>query len=453
MAESLNEPGLDLAQWSLERAHAAGADAAEVLIVSAESLSAGVRMGEVEKLKSSRERRLGVRVFVGKSSATAATAEMEHDTLGEFVAETVRMARLTAPDQWSGLPDPALHPKSLPELELSDPASGIIDADRALELARTAERAALGADARIKNSEGAEFDSGRYRVTFANSQNFANEYAGTSYGLAVAPIAEENGAMQLGHWYTHSRRFGGLDDAASVGLTAARRALRRLGARKIKTTRAPVVFDPDMAAGLIRSVAGAASGPSLYRGASFLVGKLGQQIANANVTIIDDGTMRGGLGSKPFDGEGLPTTRKNLVERGVLQTYLLDCYSARRLNLQPTGNASRGVGDTPSVGTTNLYLQPGPYSPEEIIRTVKRGLYVTELIGFGVNGVTGDYSRGASGLWIEDGELTYPVQEITIAGNLKDMYMSIEMIGNDLVWRSSTVSPTLKIGEMMIAGE
>jgi len=312
------EPGVDLAQWSLEQARAAGADAAEVLIVSGETLSAGVRMGEVEKLKSSRERRLGVRVFVGKSSATASTAEFERKALGEFVADTVRLARLTAPDQWSGLPDPALHPSVLPELELSDPSSGIIDADRALEIARTAERAALGADSRIKNSEGAEFDSGYYRVVFANNQGFAGEYAGTSYGLAVAPIAEENGAMQPGHWYTQNRRFDGLEDAASVGLTSARRALRKLGARKIKTMRAPIVFDPDMAAGLLRALAGAASGPSLYRGASFLVGRLGTEVANAGVTIIDDGTMRGGLGSKPFDGEVLPITRKNLVERGAL---------------------------------------------------------------------------------------------------------------------------------------
>jgi len=238
-----------------------------------------------------------------------------------------------------------------------------------------------------------------------------------------------------------------------VGLTSAKRALRKLGARKIKTTRAPIVFDPDMAAGLLRALAGAISGPSLYRGASFLIGRLGTEIASAGVTIIDDGTMRGGLGSKPFDGEGLPVTRKNVVERGVLKTYLLDSYSARRLGLASTGNAARSAGDAPSVSPTNLYLQPGSYSPEEIIRTVKRGLYLTELIGFGINSVTGDYSRGASGIWIEDGELAYPVQEITVAGNLKDMFMSIEMIGNDLTWRSSTVAPTLKISEMMIAGE
>ena len=237
-----------------------------------------------------------------------------------------------------------------------------------------------------------------------------------------------------------------------MGKTATSRALRRLGARKIKTTRAAVVFDPDMAASLLRSVAGAASGPSLYRGASFLAGRLDTPIAAANVTVRDDGRMLAGLGSKPFDGEGLATNQKNLIENGVLKTYLLDSYSARKLKLAPTGNASRGVGDAPGVSPTNLYLQPGAYTPEQIIGSLKRGLYVTELIGFGVNGVTGDYSRGAGGLWIEDGELAYPVQEVTIAGNLKEMFLGIEMIGNDLRWRSSVAAPTIKLAELMIAG-
>ncbi len=215
-----------------------------------------------------------------------------------------------------------------------------------------------------------------------------------------------------------------------------------------------MVFEPEMAATLIRSLVGAASGPSLYRGASFLLGKLGEQIGAAGVTIYDDGTMVGGLGSKPFDGEGLATNRKTVVDRGLLATYLLDSYSARKLKLAPTpGNAARSVGEAPSVSPTNLYLEAGRYSPEEIIGSVKHGLYVTELIGFGVNAVTGDYSRGAGGLWIENGELTHPVQEITIAGNLKDMFFAIEMVGNDLRWRSSVVSPTIKIAEMMIAGE
>jgi PmbA protein len=441
-----------LADWILEHVRKQGATAAEVLYVSGESLSAGVRLGNVEKLKSAREQRLGLRVFVGQSSATASTAEFERDELRRFVADTIRLARVTAADPCSGLPDPGLHPRHLAELELADPSHGIIAAERALEIARAAEGAALKLDRRIRNSEGAEFDSGRYSMLFANSQGFSGEYAETSYSLGAAPIAQSDGEMQQGYWYTLNRRFDRLEDAESVGVTAARRALRRLGARKIKTTRAPVVYDPDMAAGLLRALAGAASGPSLYKGASFLVGRLGVQIAAPGVTITDDGTMPGGLGSRPFDGEGLATTRKLVVDKGVLAVYLLDCYSARKLKLAPTGNATRSVGDAPGVGPTNLYLEPGRYSPEEIIRSVSQGLYLTELIGFGVNAVTGDYSRGAGGLWIENGELAYPVQEITIAGNLKDMFMSIEMIGNDLRWRSSIASPTIKIGEMMIAG-
>jgi PmbA protein len=443
-----------LAQWVLDQARHHGANAAEALLVSAESTSAGVRLGEVEKLKSSRERRLGIRVFVDHASATAATAEMERKSLDGFIQNTVAMARLTAPDPFSGLPEPERQAQDFPDLEMTDSERGIVAADEALELARAAEKAALGADPRIRNSEGGEFHSGLYSVLFANSNGFAGEYSATSFNLAAAPIAQsEDGRMQQGYWYTAGRHFRMLENPEAVGKTAASRALRRLGARKIKTTHAPVVFDPDMAASILRALAGAASGPSLYKGASFLTGKLGEQIMAANVTVRDDGRMKAGLGSKPFDGEGLPTGRKSLVERGVLQSYLLDCYSARKLKLQPTGNASRGVGEIPGVSPTNFYLEPGPYTPQQIIGSVKRGLYVTELIGFGVNGVTGDYSRGAGGLWIEDGEPVYPVQEITIAGNLKDMFMSIEMIGNDLKWRSAIVSPTIKIAEMMIAGE
>jgi PmbA protein len=441
-----------LAEWALGEAKRHGASAAEVLCVSAESLSAGVRLGEVEKLKSSRERRLGLRVFVGQSSATASTAELERTSLAEFIEESVKLARLTAADPWSGLPDVALQAKSFPDLGLADETAEIVPADRALAIARTAERAALGHDARIRNSEGAEFDSGRYAILFANSQGFCGDYEGTSFSLAVAPIAQDDGSMQIGYWYTSNRRLAKLEDAESIGVTAAKRAVRRLGARKIKTTRAPIVFDPDMAAGLIRTLASAASGPSLYKGASFLMDRLGTEVASPAVTIIDDGRMPGALGSKPFDGEGLPTNRKSLVEKGVLKTYLLDSYSARKLKLQPTGNASRSVGAAPGVSTTNLYLEPGPHTPEQIIGSVKSGLYLTEMIGFGVNLVTGDYSRGAGGMWIENGELVHPVQEVTIAGNLKEMFRAVEMIGNDLHWRSSVASPTLKIAEMTIAG-
>jgi PmbA protein len=442
-----------LAPWVVDQARRHGASAAEVMLVSAESITVGVRLGEVEKLKSSRERRLGLRVFVDHASANASTAELERKSLDQFIQDTVTMARLTAPDPFSGLPEPERQARDLCDLELTD-SRGIIGAGEALELARAAEKAALEADPRIRNSEGGEFHSGLYSVLFANSNGFIGEYSASSYHLGVSAIAHtDDGRMQQGYWYTAGRHFEALEDPEEVGKTAAHRALRRLGARKIKTTRAPVVFDPDMAASLLRAFAGAVSGPSLYKGASFLLGQLGQQVMAANVTIQDDGRMRRGLGSKPFDGEGLPTNRKNVVEKGVLRTYLLDCYSARKLKLEPTGNASRGVGETPGVSPTNFYLEPGPYTPEQIIGSVKHGLYVTELIGFGVNSVTGDYSRGAGGLWIEDGQLVFPVQEITIAGNLKDMFMSIEMVGNDLRWRSAVVAPTIKISEMMIAGE
>jgi PmbA protein len=448
----MDEVSLEMGEWVLEQAQHAGASAAEVMMISAESLSAAVRLGEVEKLKSSRERRLGIRVFTGQSAATASTSELERDSLRQFVVDTVELARLTAPDPFSGLPDPELHPRSLPDLDLADSQHRIIPAEQALKMAREAEAAALGHDPRIKNSEGAGFDSGVYQLIFMNSQGFSGSFRGTTFSLSTVVIAETDGAMQRDYWYSTNRHFDRLEAPEEIGRHAAQRTLRRLGARKVKTIAAPVVFDPDMAAGLIRSLAGAASGTALYKRASFLLDRLRHQVASPNVTIIDDGTIAGLLGSRPFDGEGLATRRKALVQKGELSSYLLDCYSARKLGLAPTGNAARGLSDAPGVSPHNLYLEPGPYTPEQIIRSVPHGLFVTELIGFGVNGVTGDYSRGASGLWIENGELAYPVEEITIAGNLKEMYLAIEMVGNDLSWRSSVAAPTVKISEMTIAG-
>jgi PmbA protein len=257
--------------------------------------------------------------------------------------------------------------------------------------------------------------------------------------------------MQRDSWYTTARRRAALEAPDAVGRTAAERALRRLGARKVKTTEVPIIFDPDTAASLIRSIAGAASGPSLYRRASFLLERLGSRVAAAAVNLVDDGLIEAGLGSRPFDGEGLATRRTAIVEDGVLRSYLLDTYSARKLGLASTHHATRdgaGVG----VGTTNLMLLPGSTSPRELIASVKSGLYVTELIGFGVNGVTGDYSRGAAGLWIDNGELAYPVEEVTVAGNLLEMFDRIDGIGNDLVLRERTSAPTLKIARMVVAG-
>ncbi len=443
---------LELAQWALERARARGASAAEVLTLTAEALSAGVRLGEVEKLKSSRERRIGLRVFTGSSSACASTAELSPDGLERFIEETIALARVTARDPWSGLPAPELHPREVPELNLEDTTHRVIGAEGALDMARRAEQAALSSDPSITNSEGAEFSSGWHRLTFVNSQGFSAAYNATSYSLVVTPIAQAGGSMQRDYWYSAARRYELLKAPEEVGLIAGRRARRRLGARKIPTRRAPIIFDSETAGSLLGAVAAAACGHALYTGASFLKDRLGTRIAAPSVDLIDDPTIVGALGSKPFDGEGTASRRKTLIAQGELKSYLLDSYSARKLGLASTGNASRGIGGPPSAAPTNLYLEPGPQSPEEIIRSVKSGLLVTEMIGFGINLVTGDYSRGAAGFWIEDGELAYPVEEITIAGNLAQMMRDVEMIGNDLEWRSSVASPTIKIAEMTIAG-
>ena len=326
--------------------------------------------------------------------------------------------------------------------------------DEHIALAKRAEAAALGADPRVTNSEGSDFNSSDGRIVLANSRGFVGTYRSSSFSVSVSPVATDpaTGGMQRESWYAVQRAYERLDSPESVGQEAARRTLRRLGARKVQTQKVPVVFDQDMAAGLMGNLCGAVSGYALYKGASFLLGQLGQKIAPDTVTVYDDGRMFRGLGSRPFDGEGLPTRKTTVVERGVLKSYLLDTYSGKKLGLSSTGNAARSVGDSLSVGATNFYLVPGTAAPSDIIRSVKRGLYVTELIGFGINMVTGDYSRGAAGFWIENGELAYPVEEITIAGNLKRMFQDIELIGSDLQFRGRIACPTIKIREMTVAG-
>jgi PmbA protein len=288
---------------------------------------------------------------------------------------------------------------------------------------------------------------------FANAHGFYGDFSSSNFSCSVSPIAVENGLMQRDYWYSVGRKVSRLDAPEAIGREAGRRTVRRLGARKITTCRVPVVFDPEMAGSLLGNLCSAVNGYSIYKGASYLMGRLGEKIAADSVMVYDDGRMLGGLGSKPFDGEGLPTQKTVIVDKGRLTSYLLDTYAARKLNLASTGNASRTIGEAPSASATNFYLSPGSVTPEHIIGSVKRGLYVTELIGFGINMVTGDYSRGAVGFWIENGELAYPVEEITIAGNLKDMWQGVEAIGNDLVFRGRVASPTIKIAEMTVAGD
>jgi PmbA protein len=435
----------------LGRARARGATEADGFLIEEQHFSASVRLGQVDTVKHSREQRLSLRVFAGKASAAASTSDLSRASLERVVDEATALARVTAEDPHAGLPDPAELITAVPDLELEERGGEDLAPEAKVELARRAEAAALESDPRVTNSEGAEYWDRRARYVYATSHGFARGYATTAFGLSVSPVASANGEMQRDYWYSAARHRDALEEPAAIGRTAARRALRRLGGRKVKSVEVPVIFDPDTAASLVRSLAGAASGPGLYRRASFLVDRLGQRIAAPAVTIVDDGLIPRALGSRPFDGEGLASRSTVVVGEGVLQSYLLDSYSARKLGLRSTHHASRdgtGVG----VATTNLVLRPGPTPPEDLIRSVENGFYVTELIGFGVNGVTGDYSRGAVGLWIENGELSYPVEEVTVAGNLLEMFGAIEGIGNDLVMRDRTVSPTLLIGRMVVAG-
>jgi PmbA protein len=435
----------------LKRAVARGATAADGFLVEERHFSALVRLGQVDTVTHADDRRLSLRVFVGQASAAASTSDLSRESLERVVDEATALARITSADPHAGLPEPSTLIDGLPDLDLADATGHDLAPEAKIEIARRAEAAALAEDSRITNSEGAEFYDRQARYAYATSHGFERDYATSSFGITASPVASENGEMQRDSWYSAARKRARLEEPEAIGRIAARRAVRRLGGRKVKTVEVPVIFDPENAASLLRAMAGAASGPSLYRRASFLLDRLGTRVAAPSVTLVDDGTIAGALGSRPFDGEGLPTRRTVLVREGVLESYLLDSYSARKLGMTSTHHAVRD-GSGVSVSTSNLMLLPGTASPAELIASVKNGFYVTELIGFGVNGVTGDYSRGAAGMWIENGELSHPVEEVTVAGNLLDMFTALEGIGNDLVLRDRTVSPTLLIGRMVVAG-
>jgi PmbA protein len=436
----------------LAKAKHSGATEADIIIADGEAFSVQVRLGIVDRLTKAREKHLGLRVFVGKRSASTSTSDFSADSLDQLIAETCTLAKAVVEDQVSGLPAADQMAREEPDLDLYDSVK--LNTEQQIDLAKRVEAVAMSTDERVTNSEGGDFDSSSGRVVLGNSHGFLGEYQSSSFSLSVSPVATdpETGAMQRDSWYSIQRKFAKLDTPEVVGLEAARRTIRKLGARKVATQRVPVVFDSETAGSLMGNLCSAVSGYSLYKGASFLAGQLGMPLASENVTVYDDGQVIGALGSRPFDGEGLPTRKTTVVDRGMLKSYLLDTYSGRKLGLPSTGNASRSVGENPSVGPTNFYLAPGTKTAQDIIKTVKQGLYVTDLIGFGINMVTGDYSRGASGFWIEGGELAYPVEEITIAGNLKEMFAGIEMIASDLVFRGRIASPTVKIAEMMVAG-
>jgi PmbA protein len=439
-------------QHALDSARKAGAWAADVGLTAGESFEARVRGDEIDFVKQARERGLGVRVFYGGrgglSSATTHTNDLTPDVIASVARDAVALARSTVPDACAGLPDGGFATE-MPELGLFEPRDRPFDTEGRIEAARAAEAAAHAVDPRIGDSDGSSVGSAWTQVVYGNSAGFLSDYTSGRHSLVAESLARSaDGKMQRDVWYTSARRLDALEPAAAVGVKSAERALRKLGAKRVPTCEAPVIFDPLVAPGLLRQLAGCLSGYAVYRGSSFLAGRMGERIASPNVTVIDDGRRVGGLGSRPFDGEGLPTRRNVLVEGGRLRSWLLDTYAARKLGLASTGSAVRGGG----ASTTNLWLEPGTLSPETIVASTPRGLYVTELIGQGFNPVTGDYSRGASGVWIENGELAFPVEEITIAGNLGAMLKDIDAVGNDLLWLGSAAAPTLRISRMTIAG-
>jgi PmbA protein len=442
----------------MERALRAGASEAEVVIRDGDEFSALVRLGQVETLKESGARGIGLRVFLGSSGAyrTANTSSSDFSEAGlaHLVAGALDLARVTSVDPFAGLPESGAMGQLQGDLGLYyEDVYSLPPAER-IDYARRAEAAALSADPRLKNSDGGSFDAATGHKIMVNSRGFAGESRRSYCSLSAMPIAQtEQGGMQRDYWYSSARTIAKLETPESIGAEAARRTLRRLNARRVPTQSVPILFAPEIARSLIGSIFEAANGDSIYRGASFWANQLGKQVASENVTVIDDGTIPGLFGTSPFDGEGLPTRRTVIVEKGILKNYLLNTYTGRKLNMESTGNASRGLAGTPGIGAGNLFLEAGTVTPQEMLAGVKTGFYVTELMGAGANMVTGDYSRGAAGLWIENGELTYAVEEITIAGNLKEMLNNVTGIGNDLEFRGSVTAPTLRIDGMTIAGE
>ena len=444
----------EVATEVVDRAMRAGATAAEAVAREGNEFSTVVRLGQVETLKESGAKVLGVRVFHGQRAASTYTSDFSPAGLDQLVNSAVSLARITSEDPVSGLPQASELGKLDTDLDLYYQDVYSLSTEQRIEYARRAEKAATSADARIQNSEGGSFDAADGRKVLANSLGFIGEYKRSYCSVSAVPVAkDESGAMQRDFWYSVARSIKLLDSPEEVGKVAAQRTLRRLGARKVKTSQVPVIFDPMVARSLLDSLAEAVNGDSIYRGASFLAGKLGEKVAGENVTVVDDGTMPGGFGTSPFDGEGVKSRRTVVIDKGVLKSYLLNTYTAKKLNMKTTGNASRGLAGTPGIGVGNFYLEAGERKPDQIIGDVKEGLYVTEFLGFGVNLVTGDFSRGASGMWISGGQLAFPVEEITVAGNLKDMFNSISEIGSDLEFRGSVAAPTLRIDGLTVAGE
>ncbi len=439
---------LNLLDDLIAKARAAGADAADAVLFDSASVSLSQRLGNPEKLERSESGDLGLRVFVGKRQAIVSSTDRSPQALAELVERAVAMARVVPEDPFTGLADPEQLSRSLPDLDILDAEEPPVE--RLIERARRAEEAAL-AVAGVTNSEGADSGWSRSTVAIAASNGFAGSYGVSRQSLSASVLAGSGTGMERDYDYDSKVYGSDLRDAADIGREAGERAVRRLNPRRMKSGRVPVVFDPRVSRGLLGHLTGAISGPSVARGTSFLKDRMGERIFSDGITIVDDPHVKRGLRSRPFDAEGVEVKRRTLIEDGRLTTWLLDLRSARQLGLTTTGHASRGTSGPPGPSPANVYMAAGKRSRADILGEIQDGFYVTELMGMGVNGVTGDYSRGAGGFWIENGQITFPVNEMTIAGNLKEMFLNLEP-ADDLELRFGMDAPTVRIDGMMIAG-
>lgn len=440
-----------IAESAVGKARELGADDSEVTISQGSQFSVTLRMGEIEKLKQSGSSGAGIRVLRGRRAGSAYTSDLTPEGIGKMVASAIEIAAITTEDPHAGMPDSGDLGKTDADLQMYYGDIQSLSTEDRIGLARRAEETALAYDPRIGNSDGAGFGSGEGVRVFANSRGFTGSYRYTSCSLYATPVAKDGGSMERDSWGAAARSIAKLESPEEVGRVAGERVIRRLHARKVATQKCPVIFDRRMAGGFLGHLYEAVNGTSVYRNSSFLAGKIGERVASEKLTLIDDPTIPGLFGSYPFDDEGVPGRRKTILRNGVLEGYLLNTYSARKLGMCTTGNASRGLSGNAGIGIGNFYLEPGTRTEAELIRGVRNGLYVTELIGSGVSVVTGDYSRGAAGVWIENGELAYPVHEITIAGNLREMLMGARAADDTLPWRAFDV-PSLLVEGMTVAG-
>lgn len=431
-----------------------GADAADVYITSSDGFNTTVRLGNIEKLQQSTSKGLGMRVFKNGATAITFTTDFQDKTVQDLVKQTLDIVKISNADKHNGLAPKEFLGEYKGKLMLFDDSIAKLTPEKKIAMVKEMEDAGRSFDKRITNSNGASWSNSVGQITLANSDGFVGQYQTTIANMSVGLLAEENGVKQRDGWFSFDRYFNKLDTPKAVGEEAARRTVRRLGGKKVKSQAVPVVISPEVARDFIGMIFGAASGSSIYRRSSYLVDKIGQEIVAPSITIVDDATIGDGLASRPFDGEGVKSSAVTVIENGVLKTYVCDSYAARRLDAKVTGNAGRNYQSAPGVTSTNLFLKNGKDNPKDIIKSIKNGLYLTEMFGSGVNSVTGDFSQGASGYWIENGEITFPVQEITIAGNVLKVLKSVQAIGNDLSFKlGSTASPTLLISEMTVGGE